>query len=99
MELLEGKALRDSIAHRPLATDQLPELASEIADLVKGADIWDGLAQTPPELALKPLRAAASGFNSGGRNFRHTAAEGYIFGLIHPTYFGRGRMGSQRLRG
>jgi hypothetical protein len=49
MELLEGKALRDSIAHRPLATEQLLELAAEIADLVKGADIWDGLAQTPPE--------------------------------------------------
>ena len=32
MELLEGKTLRDSIAHRPLATDQLLELASEIAD-------------------------------------------------------------------
>jgi serine/threonine protein kinase len=32
MELLEGKTLRDTIGHRAMATDQLLELASEIAD-------------------------------------------------------------------
>ncbi|HMK23152.1 MAG TPA: protein kinase [Terriglobales bacterium] len=32
MELLEGKTLRDMIGHRAMATEQLLELASEIAD-------------------------------------------------------------------
>jgi len=37
MELLEGKTLRDAIAHRALPTDQLLELASEIADGLEAA--------------------------------------------------------------